>query len=82
MSLLATFAADLRALGPANFLYSDGDALFVHSDKRLQRNGSRAGTPLTGLAQFIFMACTSFSSRRYISAANKARPWRSVTAVA
>jgi hypothetical protein len=34
------------------------------------------------LAQFIFMACTSFSSRRYISVANKARPWRSVTAVA
>jgi hypothetical protein len=38
MSLLATFAADLLALGPANFLYSDGDALFVHSDKRLLRN--------------------------------------------
>ena len=39
ISVLTTFAAELRALGPANFLYADGDALFVHGDRRLQRNG-------------------------------------------
>lgn len=33
------FAADMRALGPANFLYSDGDVLFAHSDRRKQANG-------------------------------------------
>lgn len=35
-SLLAAFAADLRALGPANFLYADGDALFAHGNRRIQ----------------------------------------------
>lgn len=38
LALLATFATELRALGPANFLYADGDALFAHGDRRLQRN--------------------------------------------
>jgi predicted glutamine amidotransferase len=37
MTIVAAFAADLRALGAANFLYSDGDALFVHSHRRLTR---------------------------------------------
>jgi predicted glutamine amidotransferase len=29
------YAAALRALGPANFLYADGDALFAHGHKRI-----------------------------------------------
>jgi glutamine amidotransferase len=33
------FAADLRALGPANFLYSDGDYLFAHGHRRHQLSG-------------------------------------------
>ncbi len=33
------FAADLRALGPANFLYSDGEYLFAHGHRRHQGNG-------------------------------------------
>lgn len=36
LSLLADFAAGLRRLGPANFLYSDGDALFAHGHRRIQ----------------------------------------------
>lgn len=28
------FAAEMRPLGPANFLYADGDALFAHGHKR------------------------------------------------
>lgn len=32
--VLDSFAADLRALGPANFLYTDGDAVFAHGHKR------------------------------------------------
>lgn len=35
-SLLAAFAAELRLLGPANFLYADGDALFAHGHRRIQ----------------------------------------------
>ena len=37
--IIAEFAAALRALGPANFLYSDGDALFAHADRRHQSDG-------------------------------------------
>jgi len=33
-AVVAAFAEELRALGPANFLYSDGDALFAHGHKR------------------------------------------------
>lgn len=36
LSLLADFAAGVRRLGPANFLYSDGDALFAHGHRRIQ----------------------------------------------
>jgi hypothetical protein len=38
-AVVARFAADMRALGPANFLYADGDALFAHGDRRVQRDG-------------------------------------------
>ena len=32
--VVAGFGAALRQLGPANFLYSDSDALFAHADRR------------------------------------------------
>ena len=41
LELIADFAAGLRALGPANFLYADGDALFVHGHKRTHPGGIR-----------------------------------------
>ncbi len=40
LKLIECFAADLRRLGPANFIYSDGDALFAHADRRHQKDGS------------------------------------------
>jgi glutamine amidotransferase len=39
MQLIAAHARELRELGPANFIYSDSDALFVHADRRSQRDG-------------------------------------------
>ena len=45
LSVLTAFAAELRALGPANFLYADGDALFAHGDRRLQSASGRAEAP-------------------------------------
>lgn len=39
-AVVAAFAAELRALGPANFLYADGDALFAHADRRHQDDGT------------------------------------------
>ena len=34
LSVLTMFARDLRDLGPANFIYSDGDAVFAHAHRR------------------------------------------------
>jgi predicted glutamine amidotransferase len=32
----------MRKLGPINFLYTDGDVLFAHGDRRTQLNGTIA----------------------------------------
>ena len=45
LALLAGFAADLRTLGPANFLYADGDALFAHGHRRIQPPAGRIEPP-------------------------------------
>jgi glutamine amidotransferase len=45
LSLLADFASDLRALGPANFLYADSDALFAHGNRRIQPTVGRIEPP-------------------------------------
>jgi glutamine amidotransferase len=39
LAVIAEYAAELRALGPANFIYADADALFVHADRRTQADG-------------------------------------------
>lgn len=39
LEIVANFAAWLRPLGAFNFVYSDGDALFVHSHRRTQSDG-------------------------------------------
>ncbi|HVC61046.1 MAG TPA: class II glutamine amidotransferase [Acetobacteraceae bacterium] len=39
---VADVAATLRALGPANFLYADGELLVAHAHRRTQRDGSIA----------------------------------------
>lgn len=49
LAVVAAFAEAMRALGPANFLYGDGDALFVHADRRTQRDGSVAPPGLWAL---------------------------------
>ncbi len=35
LEIVKSFAADIRELGPANFLYADGEALFAHGHKRV-----------------------------------------------
>lgn len=63
---IVAFAAELRTLGPANFLYTDGDAIFAHAHRRRQNDGEikppglhllcrrcsadADGVPLAGLA--------------------------------
>jgi predicted glutamine amidotransferase len=41
VAVVARFAADLRPLGPANFLYSDGEALYAHGHRRWQGDAIR-----------------------------------------
>lgn len=45
LALLEEFAAELRAMGPASFLYADGDALFAHGHRRIQRNTGKIEPP-------------------------------------
>jgi glutamine amidotransferase len=45
MALVTAFAAELRAYGPANFLYADGDVLFAHGDRRRPAGGDEAVAP-------------------------------------
>ena len=39
LAVVAEFAASLRPFGPFNFVYCDGDALFVHAHRRKQDDG-------------------------------------------
>jgi len=39
LETVARFAASLRPFGPFNFIYSDGDALFVHAHRRKHDDG-------------------------------------------
>jgi glutamine amidotransferase len=45
LAVIARFAADLRRLGPANFLYADGDALFAHGHRRLHSDTGEVKPP-------------------------------------
>lgn len=40
LDVFARFAADARSIGPANFLYADGDAVFAHGHERRQDDGA------------------------------------------
>jgi predicted glutamine amidotransferase len=43
--IVSSFAGELRALGPANFLYSDGDLLFAHGHRRKHSDTGRVEAP-------------------------------------
>lgn len=45
LDVVSSFAQTLRAMGPANFLYSDGDTLFAHGDRRKQGASSTVAPP-------------------------------------
>jgi glutamine amidotransferase len=44
-SVVSSFAGRLRALGPANFLYCDGDMLFAHGHRRKHAETGRIEAP-------------------------------------
>ena len=46
LAVVSCLAQELRQLGPANFLYADGELLFAHGHRRLQPDGSTAAPGL------------------------------------
>ena len=44
-AVVTQFAADLRPLGPANFLYADGEVLFAHGHRRIHPETGRIEPP-------------------------------------
>ena len=44
-AIVSSFARELRALGPANFLYSDGDVLFAHGHRRKHAETGKTEAP-------------------------------------
>lgn len=48
-SIIRGVAAEFRELGPANFLYTDGDVLFAHGHRRIQPGGTVAPPGLYSL---------------------------------
>lgn len=51
LQIVADFAALMRPIGACNFVYSDGDALFVHSHHRIQSDGEERPPGLHLLAR-------------------------------
>ena len=52
MDVISQFAKKIRSYGPANFIYADGDALFVHGHERMQADGKIAPPGLFKLCRF------------------------------
>jgi glutamine amidotransferase len=51
LEVFSTFCTEMRARGSANFLYSDGDTLFVHAHKRIyEENGGFSDARAPGLS--------------------------------
>ncbi len=58
--IFAAFCADMRQLGPCNFLYFDGDVLFVHAHRRYHElNGQFEGPRPPGLQILRCWTCAA-----------------------
>lgn len=45
LAVIAKMARQFRQCGPGNFIYSDGDVLFVHADQRWQQSSGNIAPP-------------------------------------
>ncbi|MBC8257496.1 MAG: class II glutamine amidotransferase [SAR324 cluster bacterium] len=63
MDVISEFAAKLRNYGPANFIYADGDAMFVHGHERMQEDGSIAPPGLFKLCRYCQFEKSPFLSQ-------------------
>jgi predicted glutamine amidotransferase len=70
VNIVEDFANELRKLGPANFLYSDGDVLFAHSHQRHQQDGTVRAPGLWSLTRHCTEGGVFDTSGLTISAQN------------
>lgn len=61
LAVVQRFADLIRPLGPANFLYSDGDGLFVHGDRRTQ--GGPGGPKIPPGLHTLCRTCSATDAR-------------------
>jgi len=54
-AVIGAFAATMRALGPANFIYTEGDAVFAHGHRRKNDSGEIRAPGL----HFVCRTCTA-----------------------
>ena len=60
MASFTGFAADMAAIGPSNFVYTDGDALFVHAHKRVyEEDGALTPPRAPGLTMRNCVDCAA-----------------------
>lgn len=58
LAVFSAFCTEMRERGSANFLYSDGDTLFVHAHKRIyEENGGFSDARAPGLSIRNCQAC-------------------------
>jgi predicted glutamine amidotransferase len=79
LSIVAPFAMALRSMGPANFLYSDGDTLFAHGHRRMQAATSKVEPP--GLV-YLQRVCPHAEHPATVSGLSIRSPDQSVALVA
>jgi predicted glutamine amidotransferase len=79
LSIVAGFAMNLRSLGPANFLYSDGDTLFAHGHRRMQPETHNVEPP--GLV-YLQRVCSHAEHPTTVSGLSLRSPDQSVALVA
>jgi len=66
LSVFADFASEMSNRGSANFLYSDGDALFVHAHKRMyEENGAFSEPRAPGLSIRNCVDCQNGPEYKY-----------------
>jgi glutamine amidotransferase len=76
LAVIAGFARELRELGPANLIYSDGDAVFAHGDRRRGDDGAIRAPGLHLLCRQCLDADERQDVALVASVPLTAEPWR------
>ena len=78
LRVVTAVARELRALGPANFLYSDGDAVFVHGHRRRNDAGEIAPPGLHLLCRHCAAVDDGVDVALVASVPLSREPWRAL----